>query len=199
MEIIKEGRKAKQYITDIKYSDDTTALVVIASSDGRVYLHESRGLEFLRAVETTSKSSAIRAADFSSNGKLLRLGTNSDEVFYYDIESSSFVTAASNVKDIRWTNPTVPYSWNFQGERVDYSLYTACYQHYLHCEDISTMTTIIVNHTRCFFERKRRQSSLRRSPSWGRICRDQLQRRGYQNLQTPVPSAPGKAGNISIV
>lgn len=116
MEIIKEGRKAKQYITDIKYSDDTTGLVAIASSDGRVYLHESRGLEFLRTIETTSKSSVIRAVDFSSNGKLLRLGTNTDEVFYYEIESSSFVTSASNVKDIQWTNPTVPYSWNFQCE-----------------------------------------------------------------------------------
>ena len=116
MEIIKEGRKAKQYITDIKYSDDTTGLVAISSSDGRVYLHESRGLEFLRAIETTSKSSVIRTTDFSSDGKMLRMGTNTDEVFYYDIESSSFVTSASHTKDIQWTNPTVPYSWNFQGD-----------------------------------------------------------------------------------
>lgn len=116
MEIIKEGRKAKQYITDIKYSNDTAGLVAISSSDGRVYLHESRGLEFLRTIETTSKSSVIRATDFSSDGQLLRLGTNTDEVFYFSIESNSLVTSASHVKDVQWTNPTVPYSWNFQGD-----------------------------------------------------------------------------------
>lgn len=115
MEIIKEGRKAKQYITDIKYSNDTTGLVAVASNDGRVYLHESRGFEFVRAVETTSKACSIRAVDFSSDGKVIRIGTNSDELFFYNIESSSLMTSATSVKDVVWSKPSVPYAWNFQG------------------------------------------------------------------------------------
>jgi WD40 repeat protein len=115
MEIIKEGRKAKQYLTDIKYSTSDAELVAMASNDGRVYLHDSKGLEYMHVVETSSKTGSIRAVDFSSDSKLLRIATNLNELFFYVIETKTFVTNASQVRDVEWAKPTVPFAWNNQG------------------------------------------------------------------------------------
>jgi len=115
MEIIKEGRKAKQYLTDIKYSTSDAELVAMASNDGRVYMHDSKGLEYMYVVETASKTGSIRAVDFSSDSKMLRIATNLNELFFYIIESKTFVTNASQVRDIGWAKPTVPFAWNNQG------------------------------------------------------------------------------------
>ncbi len=113
LEIIREDRKAKQYITDIKFSADRVAF---ASGDGRVYIHENVNFGHLITVETTAMYSAVTKIDFSVDGRYLALSTNSHELFYYSLVESHLISAPLAVRDVVWQNPTVSYAWNTQGE-----------------------------------------------------------------------------------
>jgi WD40 repeat protein len=115
MEIIREDRKAKQYITDIKFSPNSI-FFAMSSYDGRTYIHDASSFEFKFQIETSSKNCSISKIDFSTDSKFLRIETNHNELFYYQIEGSNFINTAVTLRDTEWENPTCLFSWNTQGK-----------------------------------------------------------------------------------
>ena len=112
LEIIREDRKAKQYITDIKFSAEQIAF---ASGDGRVYIHENVNFGHLITVETSAMYSAVTKVTFSSDGRYLSLSTSSHELFYYSLAESQLISSGMVLRDVVWKDPAVAYSWNTQG------------------------------------------------------------------------------------
>lgn len=115
LEIIREDRKSKQYITDIKFSPDGSK-VAFASGDGRVYLHEANNhWPFIVTIETTAKNCAISRIDFNRESNLIRMQTTSKELFYYNVDQHCLITSPMTVRDVRFHAPSVAYSWVTQG------------------------------------------------------------------------------------
>ena len=113
LEILKEERKAKMYITDMKYSLDNN-FFAFGCADGRVYIFEANSFELKTKIET-SGNCVVSKIDFSINGKVLRIGTNLNELFFYSFETASLLPNGLAVKDLTWETNSCPYSWNTQG------------------------------------------------------------------------------------
>lgn len=116
LEIIREDRKSKQYITDIKFSPNGQR-IAFAAGDGRVYLHESNShYPFVVSIETPAKNCSISRIDFSVDSKCLRMATSSRELFYYHLDQQCLVSSPMTLRDVQFHLPGVPYSWTTQGK-----------------------------------------------------------------------------------
>ena len=114
--IIKEERKSKQAITDIKFGPVLSAIMAVASSDGRVYIHGTKKFELLRTIETPVKNCSITKIDFTMDATILRMCTNFNQLFYYNLEGSgSIMSNATIVRDKTWLQPTAIFTWESQG------------------------------------------------------------------------------------
>lgn len=119
LEIIAEDRKAKQYITDMKYSPHKEWLAV-ASHDGKLYLHDASNYTLLQTIEIPTKNVGITRFDFSTDSQVVRLSTTAEELFYFKIGSGEdrvveMLTTPSAVRDIAWSTTTCPYTWLTMG------------------------------------------------------------------------------------
>ena len=114
LDILFEDRKAKKYITDIKYSPDNTFLA-IASYDGKVYLHNSVTYNLVKELEAPSKNCGILKVDFSFDSKIIRLATSLNELLFFTVADSELILSPNATRDIVWYSTTVPYSWLTQG------------------------------------------------------------------------------------
>lgn len=115
LEIIREERRAKQMVTDLKYSPGEGELLAVASSDGRVYLHGTKKYDLLRVIETPSRNCAVSRIDFSHDSSTLRICTNFDQLFFAAVQTGDFVPNPTLVRDHKWHDPTCPFTWFAQG------------------------------------------------------------------------------------
>lgn len=116
LEIVLEDRKAKLYITQIKYTPDGN-IVAMASADSKVYLHAADNYAYLRTVELpVSPNTRADSMDFSLSGHLLRVSTNQEELFFFKTESGDVITAPLDVRDEKWSSNSCPYTWDSQGK-----------------------------------------------------------------------------------
>ena len=115
LEIVYEDRKAKKYISDLKFSPDG-AFLAVGSQDGRLFFHDVRNaFNVVHSIEIPPKDTAVLRMDFSTDSKTLRLSTSSEELFYYSSESGTLILVPSNVRDCEWASYDCVYSWNTQG------------------------------------------------------------------------------------
>ena len=126
LEIVKEERKSKQFITYIYFSPNEQMLA-LGSDDGRVYLHDVIDYRLLSVVETGIRITSAEAAaglkcavttfDFSADSKYLRVATSTQDLVYYQIETAVVVShnPAVAFADTKWASHHVPYSWTAQG------------------------------------------------------------------------------------
>ena len=120
--IIREERKSKQAITDIKFGPLTSGIMAVASSDGRVYIHGTKKFELLRTIETPVKNCGITKIDFTMDGIILRMCTNFNQLFYYNLEGSgSIMSNASFLRDKTWLQPSAIFTWESQGKCIIYT------------------------------------------------------------------------------
>lgn len=118
--VIKEERKSKQAITDIKFSA-TSEFVALASSDGRVYIHCTKKFDLLRSIETPVRYCSITKIDFNKDASILRMCTNFDQLFYCRLESAggtnknTIETNVTSIRDEEWLQPTCPFTFFNQG------------------------------------------------------------------------------------
>jgi WD40 repeat protein len=115
LEIIREERKAKQTIMDIKYGPPHSELLAVASSDGRVYVHGTKKYELHRVIETPTRNCAITKIDFSADGTTLRMCTNFDQLYYCTVQNGELITNPTLVRDHLWRDPSCPFSFASQG------------------------------------------------------------------------------------
>lgn len=124
LEIVREERRCKHTVTDIKYGPLSSELLVVASIDGRVYIHSTRKYDLLKVVELPSRTSAITRVDFSRDASTLRMSTNLDQLFYCNTESGDFISNPTAVRDVTWYQNTCSFAWFSQGTYIP-SLFTA--------------------------------------------------------------------------
>jgi microtubule-associated protein-like 6 len=113
LEVIMEDRKAKQYITDIKYS--VAGCLAFSSQDGKVYLHDATSYALIKAIAIPSKNVGVRRIDFSEDGSVIRLATSADELFHYTVSTGEIISLAATVRDMKWATCNCPYTWFSQG------------------------------------------------------------------------------------
>ena len=114
LEIIREERKAKQAITDIKFSASHNWLA-FASSDGKIYLHSATTYDFKKLVEVTTIPCSITHMDFSADSSTLRMSSNLCELFYYSLDNAAPIASSASIRDMQWLTHSCPFSWNSQG------------------------------------------------------------------------------------
>lgn len=120
LEIHLEDRKAKLYITDIKFSPDEN-LIAMTSADGKCYLHDSVKYAHLRTIDMPVKPGTMAMRmDFSTGSDLIRLSTDTEELFFFKVESGDVITAPLDVRDIKWETNTCPFTWDSQGKMLSF-------------------------------------------------------------------------------
>ena len=110
--VIFEDRKAKQWITDIKFSEK---IFVVMSRDGSAYVHDAEQFHLIRKIDTPTKAySGIDSGDISVDSKYLRFGTTNKELFYYEIDGE-LVTSPITVRNVEWRTQTCIFNWMTKG------------------------------------------------------------------------------------
>lgn len=115
LEIIREERRAKQTITDIKYGPADAEIMAVASTDGRIYIHGTRKYDLLRVVEMPTRGCAVTKVDFSADGAALRACTNLDQLFYCNTQNGDFISNPTLLRDQSWLQHSSPFAWLAQG------------------------------------------------------------------------------------
>lgn len=187
LEIVREERKAKQTITDIKYGPLDCELIAVASTDGRVYIHGTKKYDLLRVLETPTRNCSITKVDFSKDGSLVRMCTNFDQLFFSTVQNGDFISNPTVVRDQTWLDPTCPFTWLAQGRLPT-----------LHPHDILIcVVTRVSNNAIAIFNRDvqeghRRRGRVRcdRAPRWP-PCRSQLSQWRGAHLPLPLPEPTG--------
>jgi WD40 repeat protein len=112
LDILYEDRKAKQWITDIKFSD--TAFAVM-SNDGTAYIHDLEKFNLIKRIETPNKATAgIVRCDFSNDFEYIRMSTTSSELYYYK-PSGELIASPITVRNVTWNTNTCSYNWMAKG------------------------------------------------------------------------------------
>lgn len=115
LEIVREERRAKQTVTDMKYSPAEGELLAVASSDGRVYLHGTKKYDLVRIIETPTRHCSVTSVDFSRDSATLRICTNFEQLFFANVQNGDFISNPTLVRDHAWHEPSCPFTWFAQG------------------------------------------------------------------------------------
>jgi len=128
LDLIMEDRRAKMYITDIKFhhggpnvggapgnNEGVGAIFVMLSVDGKVYVHDARTYKLLRSVSLPTRSRALTRVDFSEDGTMLRVATDGDELIHFKTIDGEVIPTPNAVRDVAWKTRTCPNTWLTQG------------------------------------------------------------------------------------
>jgi WD40 repeat protein len=114
LEIEFEDRKAKKYISDIKFST-SGALFAYSSVDGRVYIHTSDNFQLMKMVEIPSKLTPLENIDFSVDEGYVRFSSKEEDLYVFSIAENELIASPMTTKDVAWASYNVPYAWETQG------------------------------------------------------------------------------------
>ena len=114
LEILFEDRKARQMISDIKFSKSGD-LIALASFDGKVYIHNAASYALQKTVELPVKMSKVKSVDFSEDSNTLRIAANDSELYLYSLTDQALLSQSVVARDTEWFTHSCPYSWNCQG------------------------------------------------------------------------------------
>jgi len=114
LEIILEDRKAKLYLTEIKFHPlgETIAMV---SADGKCYIHDASNYAFVSSITMpVPLGTKIMHIDWSESGSYLRLSSDKDELFHFKA-TGDLITAPLDVRDVEWNTYDCPFTWKTAG------------------------------------------------------------------------------------
>lgn len=113
-----ERRDAKQWTSDIKFSNDGKTLVV-SSHDCKIYIYEvlldatvkSMNLKFV----FSKHNAVVTHIDLSMDNRFLMSNCAAYELLFSDIVTGKQITHASELRDVKWATWTCPLGWASQG------------------------------------------------------------------------------------
>jgi WD40 repeat protein len=112
LDVIYEDRKAKKWISDIKFGK---TVFVLMSRDGCLYVHDSLKFNLIKKIELPSRGqSGIVCGDFSIDFEYIRVGTTHDEVYYYSTDGE-LITSPIQVRNFEWLTHSCIYNWMIKG------------------------------------------------------------------------------------
>lgn len=134
--IISESRFAKKCITCIEYSPDNSR-IVMTSSDGKVYFHNSKDMSLQYFIDTNMKlHDGIHNIDFSTDGKLVRMNIGAYKNNAYDDEAILYHTL--DTKEIYASYKTISNNTQWDSERVPFHFNTLDIWN-----DVKTLGTVV--------------------------------------------------------
>lgn len=113
LELVHQGRDAKQSVLDIRFSPDQT-LMALATADRAVYFYSPLDAFALR-FKFTKASARVTRMDFSVDGSALRLSSAAGELLFVRTLDGSQITSPSALRDTAWASHACLYSWEAQG------------------------------------------------------------------------------------
>jgi microtubule-associated protein-like 6 len=113
LETIFEDRKAKKWISDVKYSPEKN-FIALASMDGRVYIHDARKYNLVKNIETPNGEPILRV-DWSHDAMHIRVGTTARELYVYTTDDLIPSATPALVRDLKWSSNHCPYAWLTKG------------------------------------------------------------------------------------
>ena len=114
LQVLYEDRKAKKAINDARWTSAAFNVLLFASADGKVYLHDAISYELLRTIAAPSGSS-ITHIDLSREGIFVRLTTADEELFDAKVKDGSIAANPILTQDVVWSSYHCPYYWQTQG------------------------------------------------------------------------------------
>jgi WD40 repeat protein/Ca2+-binding EF-hand superfamily protein len=108
-----EGRDSRQWISDVRFSDDGKVLAV-GSRDNKVYFYDPE--DGYRLTNQFKKAvSPITHFDFSTDASFLRINDVDKNLYFCDVTTGLKIPAASELKDLEWSSTSCPFTWELQG------------------------------------------------------------------------------------
>jgi microtubule-associated protein-like 6 len=114
LEILFEDRKAKLYLTDIKFSPKGD-IIAMTSADSKIYIHAIENFAHIRTISTPTKSCIVSRVDFSDDGATLRCCTDKDELYHLTMSTGDIITSPLAARDFKWASDTCIYTYSSQG------------------------------------------------------------------------------------
>ncbi|KAE9039083.1 Echinoderm microtubule-associated protein-like 6 [Phytophthora rubi] len=114
--IVFEDKPAKEWISDVKFSPCGNTLA-LGSHDNSIYLYSvsSGASEFKKRKPFSKHNSYITHFDFSEDSNYLQSNCGAYEYLFCDTASSSHVSRASSLRDVKWATWTCTLGWPVQG------------------------------------------------------------------------------------
>ncbi|KAE9018391.1 Echinoderm microtubule-associated protein-like 6 [Phytophthora fragariae] len=114
--ILFEDKPAKEWISDVKFSPCGNTLA-LCSHDNSIYLYSvsSGTSEFKKRKPFSKHNSYITHFDFSEDSSYLQSNCGAYEYLFCDTASSSHVSRASSLRDVKWATWTCTLGWPVQG------------------------------------------------------------------------------------
>jgi microtubule-associated protein-like 6 len=117
--VASEGRDSRQWITDVKYSQDGKVLAV-ASRDSNIYFYDPED-GYRLANQFKKPEAPVLHMDFSDDASFLRVNDADKNLHFCDVTTGMKIPAASELKDIDWATVSCPFSWEMQGVHNPYA------------------------------------------------------------------------------
>jgi microtubule-associated protein-like 6 len=111
-----EDKPAKEWISDVKFSPCGNILA-LGSHDNSIYLYSvgAGASEFKKRKPFSKHNSYITHFDFSEDSSYIQSNCGAYEYLFCDTASSSQVSRASSVRDVKWATWTCTLGWPVQG------------------------------------------------------------------------------------
>ena len=123
LEKLCEAKDAKEWISDVKFSSDSSILCV-GAHDCKIYIYkvecEMSGDVVRSAKLTLSKTfakhnSVINHLDLSADGRFMQSNCSAYELLFCDTTTGKQITSATELKDVKWDTWTCTLGWPVQG------------------------------------------------------------------------------------
>ncbi len=113
-----ERQDAKQWISDIKFSSDSRILVA-GAHDCKIYIYNvlQQGSTVVLQLRSTfgKHNSVINHLDLSNDGRYMQSNCSAYELLFCETSTGRQITAASELKDVKWQTWTCTLGWPVQG------------------------------------------------------------------------------------
>lgn len=113
-----ERADAKQWISDVKFSSDSSTLVV-GAHDCKIYIYDVTVKEKSYTLKPrtifTKHNSVINHIDLSADGRFMQSNCSAYELLFADTTNGKHITHASELKDVAWHSWTCTLGWPVQG------------------------------------------------------------------------------------
>ncbi|TMW58376.1 hypothetical protein Poli38472_009935 [Pythium oligandrum] len=113
LEILHEGRDAKQSVLGIKFSPDLT-LLALGSADHCVYFYSTLD-NFALRFKFSKSSGKVLHLDFAADSSALRINSDVYELLFISTLDGTAITTPSSMKDTAWHTQSCVFSWPTQG------------------------------------------------------------------------------------
>jgi microtubule-associated protein-like 6 len=112
---LSERRDAKQWISDIKFSNDGRT-VVAGAHDCKIYIYNVVERKELSLKTVFTKHNAvINHLDLSVDSRFMQSNCAGYELLFSDITTGKQITNPNEVKDVKWQSWTCTLGWPVQG------------------------------------------------------------------------------------